>query len=215
MIYHYFRVTGAHDTVLDCADLFSVTLHDVNIQEFDTRCDEILLSMSKVPSDDVLESLYKLRIRESVQLKTVLELYDMEIHQKISVPNYQKFKTMVMRSIDQKIRLRNFDARHGRLETGAVVKNRNGLLMYPFSFSYRDRFWFFWRGTHRSRLLCGVDRIGILIRTALIGIPFVGTAFSGVLIWMDLVPLFDHDKDFFSPLCGEEDTEFLDFEKNC
>ena len=50
---------------------------DDNIQEFDTRWDEVLLSMSKIPSDDVLESMYKLRIRESVQLKTVLELYDM------------------------------------------------------------------------------------------------------------------------------------------
>ena len=37
MINDYFRVTGAHDTVLDYADLFSVTLHDDNIQEFDTR----------------------------------------------------------------------------------------------------------------------------------------------------------------------------------
>ena len=89
MINDCFRVTGAHDTVSDYADFFSVTLHDDNIQEFDTRRDEILLSMSKIPSDDVLESLNTLRIRESVQLKTVLELYDMEIHQKMSVPNYQ------------------------------------------------------------------------------------------------------------------------------
>ena len=29
MVYDYFRVTGAHDTVLDCADLFSVALHEV------------------------------------------------------------------------------------------------------------------------------------------------------------------------------------------
>ena len=29
MIYDYFRVTGAHDTVVDYVDLFSVTLHDV------------------------------------------------------------------------------------------------------------------------------------------------------------------------------------------
>ena len=35
MIYDYFRVTGAHCTVLDYADLFSVTLHDDNIQGFD------------------------------------------------------------------------------------------------------------------------------------------------------------------------------------
>ena len=90
MIYCYFRVTGAHDTVLDYADLFSVTLHDDNVQDFDTRWCEVLLSMSKIPSDDILESLYKLRIRESAQLRTALELYDMEIHQKIPMPNYQK-----------------------------------------------------------------------------------------------------------------------------
>ena len=29
--------------------------------------------------------------------------------------------------LDQKLRLRNFDARHGRIETGAVVKNRKGM----------------------------------------------------------------------------------------
>ena len=32
------------------------------------------------------------------------------------------------RSIDQKLRLRNFDARHGRIESGAVVKNRKGTI---------------------------------------------------------------------------------------
>ena len=79
------------------------------------------------PSDDILGSLYKLIIRESAQLKTVLELYGMEIHQKISMPKYQKLKIMVKRSIDQKLRLRNFDVRHGRVETGAVVKNRQGM----------------------------------------------------------------------------------------
>ena len=117
-------MTGAHDTVLDHADLFSVTLHDDNIQEFGTRWDEVLLSMSKIPSDDILESLYKLRRHEFAQLKTVLELYDMEIHQKMSMPNCQKLKTMVKRSTAQKLRSRNFDARHVRIETGAVVTNR-------------------------------------------------------------------------------------------
>ena len=108
MIYDYFRVTGAHDTVLDYAD--SQFLFD-DVQELDTRRDEIQLSMTKIPSDNVLESLYTLRTRGSAQLKTVLELYDMEIHQKISMPNYQTLKTMVKRNLDQKLRLRNFDAR--------------------------------------------------------------------------------------------------------
>ena len=53
--------------------------------------------MSKIQSHDVLESLCKMRIRESHQLKTVVELYEMEIHQKISMSNYQKLKTMVKR----------------------------------------------------------------------------------------------------------------------
>ena len=124
MIYDYFRVAGGHVRVLDYADLFSVTLNDDNIQEFDTRWDEVLLSMSKIPSDDVLESLYKLRIRGSAQLKTVLELHDMEIHQKVSMPNYQKFKSIVKRSIDQKLRLRNFDARHGKQEQRARIETK-------------------------------------------------------------------------------------------
>ena len=32
------------------------------------------------------------------------------------------------RSIDQKLRLLNFDARHGKIETGAVIKSRKGLI---------------------------------------------------------------------------------------
>ena len=126
MTYDYFRVTGAHGTVLDYADLFSISFRNDDVQEFDTRWDEILLSVTKIPPD-VLESLYKLRIRESDQLNTVLDLYDVE-NQKISRPDYQKLKTMVKRSTDQKLRLRNLDARHGRIEPGAVVKSRKGII---------------------------------------------------------------------------------------
>ena len=43
------------------------------------------------------------------------------------MPSYQKLKTMVKRSLNQKLRFRNFDARHGKIETGAVVNNRNGI----------------------------------------------------------------------------------------
>ena len=53
------------------------------------------LSMSKISSDDFLDSLYNLRMRESGQRKTVLELYDMEIHSKISTPNHQKIEDNV------------------------------------------------------------------------------------------------------------------------
>ena len=56
---HYFRVTGANDAVLDHAEMFSVSLHDDNFQEYVARWDEVLLSVSEIPSDDILESLCK------------------------------------------------------------------------------------------------------------------------------------------------------------
>ena len=80
--------------------------------------------MTKIPPDDILESLYKLRIRESEKLKTVLELYNMEIHLKKAGPDYHRLKTMVKRSIEQEIRRKNFEARNGNCETSAVVKNQ-------------------------------------------------------------------------------------------
>ena len=76
--------------------------------------------MTKILPDGVLDSLYTLRIRQSDQLKTVLELYDLEIHLKISMLNYQMLKTMV---------IRNFDARNEKIETEAVVTNRRVIVM--------------------------------------------------------------------------------------
>ena len=48
--------------------------------------------MTKIPPDDILEGLYKLRIRESEKLKTVLELYDLEIHKKKLGPDYSQIE---------------------------------------------------------------------------------------------------------------------------
>ena len=79
--------------------------------------------MTKIPSDDILEGLYKLRIRESEQLKTVLELYDLEIQKKKVGPDNHRLKTMVKRSIEQDTRNKNFGARNGNYERNAVVKN--------------------------------------------------------------------------------------------
>ena len=124
LIYEYFRVTGANDSVEKNADLFTISLRNDDIQEFDSKWDGILLSMTKIPPDDILEGLYKLRIRESEKLTTVLELYDLEIHQKKLGPDYHRLKTMVKRSIEQEIRNKNFGARNGNYERNAVVKNQ-------------------------------------------------------------------------------------------
>ena len=91
---------------------------------FDSKWDGILLSMTKIPPDDILEGFYKLRIRESEKLKTVLELYDLETHQKELGPDYHRLKAMVKRSIEQEIRNKNFGIRNGNFEKNAAVKNQ-------------------------------------------------------------------------------------------
>ena len=82
LIYDYFRVTGIHDSVENFADLFTIVFQNDDIQEFDSKWDGILFSMTKIPLDDHLEGLYILRNEGLKKHKNVLELYDLETHQK-------------------------------------------------------------------------------------------------------------------------------------
>ena len=108
LIYEYFRITGANDSVENYANLFTIFLRNDDIQEFDSKWDVFLLSMTQIPPDDILEGLYKLRIRESEKFKTVLELFNMEIHHKKAESDYHRLETMVKRSIEQHLRMKNF-----------------------------------------------------------------------------------------------------------
>ena len=101
MICENFLVTDAHETVLDSCDLFRITSHVDDIQDFHTRWDQALLSTSEVPNNKILENLYKMREQESDQLQTVLVVYEQEITQDRSRPGCQELKTMVKRHIDQ------------------------------------------------------------------------------------------------------------------
>ena len=59
MTYDYFRVTGAHDTVLDCIDLFSITFRERQCagirHEIGTMF--LIIYVPSIPSDEILESL--------------------------------------------------------------------------------------------------------------------------------------------------------------
>ena len=116
-------ITGTNDSVENNSGLLTIVLRKDDIQEFDSKWDEIISSMTKIPSNDILENLNKLRIWQSEKLKTVLELYKMEIHQKKAGPDYRRLKTMVERSIEQNVRMKIFEARNGNYERNAVVKN--------------------------------------------------------------------------------------------
>ena len=80
--------------------------------------------MTEIPPDDILENLYMLRLRESEKLKIVLELSDLEIHQKKVGLDYHRLKTMVIRSIEQNLRMKTFEARNGNHEKNDEAKNQ-------------------------------------------------------------------------------------------
>ena len=48
LIYDQFRVTGTDDSVENYTDLFTIALRNDDIQELDSKCDGILLSMTKI-----------------------------------------------------------------------------------------------------------------------------------------------------------------------
>ena len=94
LIHEYFRATGTCETILDFCDLMEATLCGDDVLGFDTRWDEVLLSIHEVPSDDILEGFLKTRSRESDQLKTVLALCDQDILQKYMPPGYHRLKNL-------------------------------------------------------------------------------------------------------------------------
>ena len=49
LMYEYFRVIGATDSVHNYADLFTIAVRNDDIQEFHSKWDGILLSMTKIP----------------------------------------------------------------------------------------------------------------------------------------------------------------------
>ena len=119
------------------SDLFTVSVQGDDIQDFDTRWDQALSSASETPKENilatseitterVLEALYNLKIRGSVQLQTVLPVYYQEIDRNLAMRICQRLKTTERRNIDQMTRTRNFKAWNERVETGVLVKNHKG-----------------------------------------------------------------------------------------
>ena len=93
MIYEYFRATGAYETVQELADLFTMSLENDDAQDFDVRWDHALLSASEMPSDAILEGLYKSKFRTLCfrlsWLCTIKKLFEIMENRTISNPKLQ------------------------------------------------------------------------------------------------------------------------------
>ena len=78
MIHENFRATGAYESVQGLSDLFTIRLQKDDVQDFDVRWDQALLSADETLAQTVLEGLHKSKFQDSVQLQTLLALYDQE-----------------------------------------------------------------------------------------------------------------------------------------
>ena len=66
MIYKYFRAPRAYEAVQGRSTFFAVSLQNDDLQDFDVRWGHASLSVNEMPSDMILEGLYKSRFQNSV-----------------------------------------------------------------------------------------------------------------------------------------------------
>ena len=129
MIYKHFRATRAHEAVQGLSILFSISLQNDDVQKIVVRRGQALLSASEMPSEVILEGLYKSKLQDPVQLQTVLALYDQETA-RTQEPNYEQMKTAVHLHIDQMMSTRNSRVRSEVVERGSVTESQKGKKAY-------------------------------------------------------------------------------------
>ena len=112
MINDNFKISGTGEALLDLNDLRRVLMKNDNVQGFDTKCDEVLRSMTKLPDEDVLDNVYKKQLHFFEGSKPFMALYLQNPERRIG----QLFSTerMPRRYVEQKMRDTNFNARNER-----------------------------------------------------------------------------------------------------
>ena len=86
IICEHFRATGAYEAVQGLSDLFSIRLQNDDVQDFDVRWDQALLSASEIPTDVILEGLYKSKFSQ-------LASYDQKTVRNNGQTSYLRLKT--------------------------------------------------------------------------------------------------------------------------
>ena len=130
MIYEHFRATGAHEAVQGLSHLFRKSLQNDDVQDFDVRWDRALLSACDMPTEMVMEGFFKSKLQDSVQLQTVLALYDLETVRNNGQSSNSRLKTPVKLHIGQMMRTRNFRVHNEVVKRGAVTKSQKGNKAY-------------------------------------------------------------------------------------
>ena len=68
-----------------------------DVQDFDVRWNQALVSANETLTDTVLEGLYKSKLQDSTQLHSVLAVYEQQNVRNNEPPNYSRLKTIAKR----------------------------------------------------------------------------------------------------------------------
>ena len=86
MIYDHFRSTRFHEEIQGLSGLFSIRLENDDIEYFDFRWEQALLSTSDSPSDKILEGLYIYpNFRNLFNFRRFMALYNQETQEEENV----------------------------------------------------------------------------------------------------------------------------------
>ena len=112
MIYDLFEISGNNEAILDFRHLTKKQLKSDNVQAFDAKWDEVLSAVTDRPTDSKLESLYKMRVGKSKELKYVLQVHDEETTFGDKKCDNCRLKLMARRRVEQKIKESHLKARN-------------------------------------------------------------------------------------------------------
>ena len=92
MIYEYLRIICTNKWT---SKTTNVTLRGNDVQGFETKRDDVLLLVKETPNEDVLKSMYKMRLGGSEQFRTIFAMYSQDTVSQHEPANFPRFKNMV------------------------------------------------------------------------------------------------------------------------
>ncbi len=99
LVYKHFRLGEVESTLFNLQDLISAQLKNGDVRTFMTSWEAMLVGMTKVPHDEVLEVLFLQQLRKSAVLEQDLAFYDrLDADNK----NYQFLLSSLRRHLERK-----------------------------------------------------------------------------------------------------------------
>ena len=126
MICDFFQMVGDDDAIFDDRDLPQVQLQNDNVQAFDTKSIEVTSAFVHRPIDNILESLYKMQVEKSEELKHVLHVYTHETTFGDKKYDCCRLKLLAHRYPEQKIKETYFKARNRDEDRPAIGAPNKG-----------------------------------------------------------------------------------------